>query len=947
MNFKLSASILAFVLTASSAQAGITQAPVISAVIDYSDVLRNDIIDSIEMTSTVTRDVSIFTVAGVSLEAYILTLPLDSEVKKRVVVQLANPMYSIPLGYFLKMFRDRYTGVEQGDIFKKHLAGSYSQAQLRGFEHSLYSFDTNKPVETEQDDHGQGLQFNRELIASMVVVYDALIDIDKWRKEKYLPDNYDYLTNSEEDLKIVNKIQPILMDVLTKAAAGMDEGDVKLSLEHILQDNGVVKTNNKAQALTVTLIDFVRLNVLKGYRQYVFKSRRADALNDWMHKLLADNPQDVIKFLQAQQNRRLAVQITVDGLQQGLVEGLVNQDLPFISQAYQQHQNRLNFNPVSIASTTIQSTQALSFLTELASQPYKDDKYLPFFKRLYQSHQSSIAQQGISSTPTISVRNLPIIKTGAKVSGKQGTGIPNFHFVDRSQDRAYYFFGNDALQLDKLTADNGLLTMFDRLNHLSTLNCNAQYDWNAHVSYDALLNLGAGESQRDFGEKRCRRELSERADTELELNASRSLLINLINEYTAIPGWRLFSSHAKQKKISRLLHSYSQQAFSGMPDYLLVYNPWLDHFSHFKGPFSNEVISPTGELNRLDYWLNETEALYKKAGVYKNTLWGMAGDHGLAPVYYVTDPEAEVLQPLQQELGYTLNIKKISSDEGEGPKITNNLDAPSIKGTDIVIASTAGGNFMMDFFNAQKSWSTQPVYQELTNWRPINAPKKNAPVDIVDRLSAGLTASLDYMVLREKPCGLDSCTVRLIGTRDGQRRDEIIERRGEKIRHYSINGSPVVLLNIYAGNPYLKTLSKQKMVKSGLISKCLSSPSSWCTASQWRELMSYTARPDAVNQLIALYEEPRAGTINLFPEQGIGFNTKVPGRHAGESYLEKDAFIGFWGELVNNKDKRLPYAENGSLAPTLYQYLTGEQVQPGTNGWGYPSLLDKLDIKQQ
>lgn len=57
---------------------------------------------------------------------------------------------------------------------------------------------------------------------------------------------------------------------------------------------------------------------------------------------------------------------------------------------------------------------------------------------------------------------------------------------------------------------------------------------------------------------------------------------------------------------------------------------------------------------------------------------------------------------------------------------------------------------------------------------------------------------------------------------------------------------------------------------------------SWCTEQEWRELTAYTARPDSVNQLAKLYEEDRAGTINLFPKFGVGFNTKVPGRHAGD-----------------------------------------------------------------
>ncbi len=123
-----------------------------------------------------------------------------------------------------------------------------------------------------------------------------------------------------------------------------------------------------------------------------------------------------------------------------------------------------------------------------------------------------------------------------------------------------------------------------------------------------------------------------------------------------------------------------------------------DHFAHFTGPFSDEILMPTGELNRLDYWLTQISDVYQSANVYDRTLWGMAGDHGLAPVYYSLNPEKQVFETLQAELDYPLVIKKISSDEGEGPKITNALNYESNKEVDVVVASTAGGNFMMDFF---------------------------------------------------------------------------------------------------------------------------------------------------------------------------------------------------------------------------------------------------------
>ena len=61
-------------------------------------------------------------------------------------------------------------------------------------------------------------------------------------------------------------------------------------------------------------------------------------------------------------------------------------------------------------------------------------------------------------------------------------------------------------------------------------------------------------------------------------------------------------------------------------------------------------------------------------------------------------------------------------------------------------------------------------------------------------------------------------------------------------------------------------------------------PSAWCREDAWRELTSYTPRPDSVVQLAHLYDSARAGTINLFPRAGVGYNSVVPGRHAGETF---------------------------------------------------------------
>ena len=97
-------------------------------------------------------------------------------------------------------------------------------------------------------------------------------------------------------------------------------------------------------------------------------------------------------------------------------------------------------------------------------------------------------------------------------------------------------------------------------------------------------------------------------------------------------------------------------------------------------------------------------------------------------------------------------------------------------------------------------------------------------------------------------------------------------------------------------------------------------------------------------ELAHLYDHPRAGTINLFPRAGVGYNSRVPGRHAGELFHEKDAFVGlFRCALVGPRGQpRLRTAVNCSVPIAIYEYLTAAAVTPATDGWGYPSLRSAL-----
>ncbi|WP_027695554.1 alkaline phosphatase family protein [Vibrio litoralis] len=921
----------------------VSNIPVVAPIYYSGTLIKNNILNQFDTTISTGRDVTVFTIAGMTLDAYILTLPLDVETKSRVIKRLSNPFYSISLGRFLYVFYDQYSRAENQDQFRKYSIDHYSSTQLEAWQHSLFRLDKSKITEEELSDdveRREGLTMNRQFFAMLVSIYDELFNNDDWELAKSLPDHYQYLTTSAKDRATTEHVQTLLMEALSKYVQTMPQGEMRSAMNAILDDAKPAnqgKTNNKAQALTITLIDFVRMNVLKAYRQYVQPTQRAEVFTAWMQDKLEDNPDELIAYLQSRQNRPRAVQIVVDGLSQGLMEGLAqSKDSPYLHQALKQEQVFKAFKLKGETGSPEHQPQH-KFLNQLVNKGENDPSYLPFFKHLYQQHKNGIASDGISSTPTISVRNLPIVKTGAAVSGKGGTGIPNFHFVNRQHDRAYYFFGNDALQLEPLTEQRGMKTMFDRLKYLKTMNCNAQYDWNAQLSFDALVNLGLGESIRDFGEQRCLLELHHRAEMERIASKRRQALINEIQAYQRLSDWRLLTKMSQKGVLSDQIAELATLNEQAMPDYLLMYNPWPDHFAHFKGPFGDEIINPTGELNRLDFWLGQVDEAYKQAGIHPHTLWGMAGDHGLSAVHYTLSPESVVFDGLKKQ-GIELKVLKISSDEGEGPKMTNALHYPSNKGVDVVIASTAGGNYMMDFFNSKRGWKAQPLYDELSKFMPISGSKT---INIIDEIVYRLRESLDYLVVRESDCLPERCAVRVVGYRHGKLRNEVITRVGDHISYQAVDGkSEPELLSVAQSNPYKATLSHQQVKRKQVLMKsCMTEKG--CIGSQWRELTAMSARPDSVMQLIHLYEDDRAGTVNLFPKDGFGYNTLVPGRHAGETYLEKDAFIGFWKDGMQPK-ARLGAVDNGSLAPTLFEYLTGKPVKVGVDGWGYPSVLMSL-----
>jgi hypothetical protein len=394
------------------------------------------------------------------------------------------------------------------------------------------------------------------------------------------------------------------------------------------------------------------------------------------------------------------------------------------------------------------------------------------------------------------------------------------------------------------------------------------------------------------------------------------------------------------RKAQRLINKIASYGSDGLPDLVVLYSPWPDHNAHFTGPFSDEILSPTGELNRLDFWLGRLSKVYQDAKVEDRTIFSLVGDHGLTPTKYLIKAEVQIFDELIKE-GYQIKTWKLSSDEGEGPKIRNHLHKERVRGYDVMTASTGGGNFQIELFVDQdKNWTRQPVYQEAANLTLQSGQVLNVPQEIVTRLED----TLEYGAIREEQSDYNNTTTRLFAMRDGKRIDEIVYRRHDKIFYqHSYNLLETNQITHYDYQPKASELERYKQLYSKCMEQAiLDDQSTWCESSEWRELTSFTNKPDSVVQIAHLFDIDIAGTIHLFSKPYIGFNSLVSGRHAGELFHEKDAFLAIWGGGVKYKN-RLKSEEITTSAPTIYEYMTGTKIKKGHDGWGAESLLIKAD----
>ena len=898
---------------------------------------------------------------------YLQGLPLDDEVKTRVLDAMERDSFRHNVVPFLYQIATLYMPDQVANIYppaQKRLVGTFDEAirqhyyspnspsgDIPGLEHELFQFipqqsevEAKAEGEAESD---QGLPSLDMMASNIITLYDAIyLQGDQGNTKEGAP---------EITPQMIERVQKVIADTLQMLSPTLESNPhLKAGIEDI------VNNHHRMETFIIALVDFLTGTINQQYQTYLEGASRRLAMEQQATKLFeqAANKEEVLEQIGnfthwILQKRKYAVHIVIDGLQGHLVEALASPtpwENPFLQQIAREDREKERYRPMQEQVEDIALPVDNSFLHHLVTERERPEHYLPWLQQLYRKHKNSIARNGISTTPTVSVRNIPIALTGTAVANPEGggTGLPSFHYVDRKQEdgmgeRAFYFYGNDAIYLPRIAAAHGAKTPHKRMNQLGlfSLNCNMNYSEGAIASVDGLVNLYAGEEARDFGEVICIAELKKRAAVQARIDRlARSLQRDIERIRNSFWPWASFqlARYVLKSDMKKIAELYYQ----GLPDYLVYYNPWPDHFAHYYGPFGNAIISPTGELARMDYWLQQMEGAYRDSGHYRRTLFAMAGDHGLAEVYYTLNPELTVLK----QSGYDFKTIKISSDEGEAPKMHHPYNPPTMRDYDVVVASTAGGNYMMDFFHHDSDgWQEQPTIKDLRQHQLLSGEQ----VDIIGLTLDQLPETLKYLVVRNGPCSPSSTDIMAMAPNG---KSAHILRKGERIYYHSKED----LLEVRTPSRYAHPLGhSQRMHYEQLQRQCMDQANpqdsqTWCHETQWRELASYTNNPDSVGQLAHLYDSPKAGTINLFPGHGIGYNTKVPGRHAGEHFHEKDSFIGIWGGPLENpgppagpnptSTQRLQTAVVGQVLPTLYQYITGIKMEKGHDGLSF----DPIDL---
>ncbi len=794
-----------------------------------------------------------------------------------------------------------------------------------------------------------------------------------------------------------NNIKAIAREVAAEFLAKPGDADRAEQSEYLVMLEETLRDDAKLTDFIEFFADFVRQLADSWLESFARRENRKEERQAWVADKLAHNRRyEIADYARSQAERKLAMQLAVDGLQGKLLEGLcqlssadrAGSGAHYVTDLVHEHQ-KPEWDPARYDS---KMPPALGHdVVELVDKAPNRPDYLENFKKYFFAPDAPAVVVNVATvdTPSISVRNLPIIFSGHAVAGPNGTGIPNFSYLDRATGRGWYFWGSDVLHMRNIFGNRedliprgqkrdgpGARTLFERLWRHNTVSCMATIDTGALEKNSSEIGVAVSESRRNFIEKIIVARFRQRAKIERELNRRRRWLI----DHRSTSGGflaRLILKPITLKTFREHAEFIAEHEDEGLPDYTLWYNPWPDHFAHTKGPYSDDIIGYAGEYDRLDFYVGKMIEVYESvptvsgrgANYADRALFGVVSDHGLVYTPQIVSTDDLLFESMRRD-GIDVKYLKITHDEGGLPAIHGRKNIKPTRPFDAVVGSTAGGSYIIDLFGStatdgdDEAWRRHPDYHELRNYKLLSGQR----IDWIEQLKLRLNDTMDVAVVRENgpafgeswpsaklprgPTLTADAVVRVVSGRGEARvyRNRVIgEEAGPRtIYRYEKLTSEDPLTLVDSVRPFLVLATEH--APSYLPD--LITTSGNADDAIWRSLLSNTLRPDVIYQFSHLYDTDRAGTINIFPLPHVGMNSGVPGRHAGEAFGEKNGTQLYRGAGL--KRATIQTARNGSLPVTIFHWLVGDdglrRTDPAVGGtaadqFGYPSLLDEPALR--
>lgn len=368
----------------------------------------------------------------------------------------------------------------------------------------------------------------------------------------------------------------------------------------------------------------------------------------------------------------------------------------------------------------------------------------------------------------------------------------------------------------------------------------------------------------------------------------------------------------------------------GIPHFMAIYEWGVDVKGHYTGKFAEK---PRQVLRDLDSQFGDIVKAYQDRGLYGETYFLLASDHGLAPSTdrFFIDDALNNAGFHGKLISYNLGESMIPTSWARADSIWFSHDSVSSYNT--VIGSSGGGAATLDFVLNEyrdkdgaptaKSWAEHPVYEDLLKFRlGKEALPGQATVNVIRFLKD--MDPIDFFIVREnRPKIGETAKVLLISSKGMSRITRRLAPHDNKYSYsYEVLEGEDTLG--YSADPGIAPLMR----------------AGFHDVYAWREATAGHAYPDIPVLVTQIFDTPRSGTVFISMKAGWGMNSEAINRHGGSLREEMLATFCISGPGLSKGDFHT--ASIVDITPTILALLLVD-YQPGYfDGRAIPEIMEKV-----